>query len=168
MLQISIDDYPALDGSTSTGPVLAMIGCHFMEVPFRWVECIDGERVLLPELTDATDQFPGFQVSGTHQAYLNLIDQKADLILVAREPSADEILDAAREGTILETKPIALDAFVFIVNDDKPVQELTTRQIQEIYTGKITNWPEVGGIDAQIQPYQYRRNTIESKNYLLC
>jgi phosphate transport system substrate-binding protein len=121
MLQISIDDYPALDGSTSTGPVLAMIGCHFMEVPCRWVECIDGERVLLPELTDATDQFPGFQVSGTHQAYLNLIDGEVDLILAAREPSEDEILYAAKAGALLENVPVALDAFVFIVNDENPI-----------------------------------------------
>jgi phosphate transport system substrate-binding protein len=121
MLQISIDDYPALDGSTSTGPVLAMIGCHFMDVPCRWVECIDGERVLLPELTDATDQFPGFQVSGTHQAYLNLIDGEVDLILAAREPSEDEILYAAKAGALLENVPVALDAFVFIVNDENPI-----------------------------------------------
>jgi phosphate transport system substrate-binding protein len=121
MLQISIDDYPALDGSTSTGPVLAMIGCHFMEVPCRWVECIDGERVLLPELTDATDQFPGFQVSGTHQAYLNLIDGEVDLILAAREPSEDEILYAAKAGALLENVSVALDAFVFIVNDENPI-----------------------------------------------
>jgi ABC-type phosphate transport system substrate-binding protein len=92
-----------------------------MDVPCRWVECIDGERVLLPELTDATDQFPGFQVSGTHQAYLNLIDGEVDLILAAREPSEDEILYAAKAGALLENVPVALDAFVFIVNDENPI-----------------------------------------------
>jgi phosphate transport system substrate-binding protein len=136
-----------------------------MGVPCTWFESFDGDRHLVPDLTEITDQFPGYQVSGTHQAYLNLIDGGVDLILAAREPSDDEILHAAKAGVLLETKPVGLDAFVFIVNDDNPVNELTTSQIQEIYTGKLTNWSEVGGNNAQIQPYQ--RNETSGSQVLM-
>ena len=41
-------------------------------------------------------------------------------------------------------------AFVFIVNTENPVDDLTFEEIQKIYTGEITNWKEVGGADADI------------------
>ena len=37
-----------------------------------------------------------------------------------------------------------------IVNPENPVSDLTVEQIADIYTGKITNWSEVGGNDAAI------------------
>ncbi len=46
--------------------------------------------------------------------------------------------------------PIALDGISIIVHKDNPVTELTDEQIISIYTGKITNWKEVGGKDAPI------------------
>ena len=50
-------------------------------------------------------------------------------------------------------KPIALDALVFIVNPENPVRALTTEQIQNIYTGKITRWSDIGKKEADIHPY---------------
>ena len=46
--------------------------------------------------------------------------------------------------------PIALDGITIIVNKANPVRELTDEQIINIYTGKITNWKEVGGNDTRI------------------
>ena len=46
--------------------------------------------------------------------------------------------------------PIALDGISIIIHKDNPVTELTDEQIINIYTGKITNWKEVGGKDAPI------------------
>ena len=55
--------------------------------------------------------------------------------------------------------PIALDALVFIVNPDNPVESLTSEQIQDIYTGKITYWNEVGGNNVEITPYRRNPNS---------
>ena len=49
------------------------------------------------------------------------------------------------------TSPI--DALVFIVNPKNPVRNLTADQVRKIYTGEITNWKEVGGVDHAITPY---------------
>lgn len=46
--------------------------------------------------------------------------------------------------------PIALDGICMIVHKTNPVAKLDEKQIVEIYTGKITNWKQVGGKDAPI------------------
>ena len=54
---------------------------------------------------------------------------------------------------------IGRDGFVFVVNKENPVNSLTIEQIQNIYTGKITNWSEVGGEDTDIVAYQREPNS---------
>ena len=49
-----------------------------------------------------------------------------------------------------EVVQIAIDGIAIAVNKDNPVDDLTSEQIQKIFTGEITNWKEVGGEDAQI------------------
>lgn len=151
-------NFPRLDGSTSTMPLTASIVCEIFEVPCHWFDGIDGFRYLVPELSDA-EEIPSIAHHGTHDAYVNLIEKEADLIFVARRSSQDELELAAKAGVQLEVDPIALDAFVFILNEDNPVESLTISEIQDIYTGKITNWLEVGGEDAEIHPYQRNENS---------
>ncbi|MGO9112195.1 MAG: phosphate ABC transporter substrate-binding protein [Thermoguttaceae bacterium] len=45
---------------------------------------------------------------------------------------------------------IGLDGIVFVVHGQNPVKSLTTGQAKDIFTGKITNWKEIGGNDAPI------------------
>ncbi|MGF1584569.1 MAG: PstS family phosphate ABC transporter substrate-binding protein [Bacteroidales bacterium] len=61
--------------------------------------------------------------------------------------------------------PIAIDAFIMIVNNSNPVNNLTTKQIQDIYTGEITNWVEVGGKAGIINPYI--RNSTSGSQVLM-
>jgi phosphate transport system substrate-binding protein len=49
--------------------------------------------------------------------------------------------------------PVARDGLSVYLNDENPVKELTVAQLKEIYTGKITNWKDVGGNDARIILY---------------
>jgi phosphate transport system substrate-binding protein len=95
----------------------------------------------------------------SHQSYINLIDKEADFILNARSMSSDEKVYAEDKGVSLTETPVAADALVFIVNPKNPITSLTGEQIQDIYTGKITNWKEVGGNDAEIMPFVRNPNS---------
>ena len=45
------------------------------------------------------------------------------------------------------------------MNEDNPVQSLTRQQLKDIYAGKITNWKDVGGEDADIVAFQRREDS---------
>jgi phosphate transport system substrate-binding protein len=49
--------------------------------------------------------------------------------------------------------PVARDGLSVYVNESNPISELTMDQLKQIFTGKVTNWKELGGADAKIIPY---------------
>jgi phosphate transport system substrate-binding protein len=99
------------------------------------------------------------QPHATSDAYLNLINRRVDLVFSARLPSNEELRLAGELGVELDARPVALDAFVFLRSGENPVTSLTIEQLRDIYSGRIVNWREVGGLDAPIRPYQRPRNS---------
>jgi hypothetical protein len=93
--------------------------------------------------------------SQTYEALERIIpgsDDPADVILAVKY--YDETLqDAENRGADLVITPIAKEGFVFVLHKDNPVDSLTRQQLRDIYSGKITNWKEVGGKDETIVPY---------------
>ena len=120
------------------------------------------ERGIGPDLATSLTEAGGLVMSifhsGTHQAYVNLVQNQTDLILVARLPSDDEVDEAAKVGITLDVHPIALDAFVFLVHKENSVTSLTLEQIRDIYSGEITDWSALGGV-GRINAYQRDRNS---------
>lgn len=47
-------------------------------------------------------------------------------------------------------RPVALSLFTLVANKDTGVQNLTLRQVRDIYAGDVTNWSEVGGSDTPV------------------
>ena len=164
-------NYPKVDGSTSTLPLQALIACTLYDIPCDWQDdFLSASRRIMPDPTyqgspQAVEFIYQMQHSGTHDAYMNLIAGGADLILVARAPSDDELSAAADAGITLEIVPVALDAFVFLLNTENPVDNLTLDTIRAIYTGEITVWNDVEGYTSlssmftPIVPYQRDRNS---------
>ena len=84
----------------------------------------------------------------------------AEIILVARKPSQDELTAAKQAGVELDVRPIARDAFIFLVSRKNPVESLTLEQIQSIFaTQQQRNWNEFGGNNSQITPFERERNS---------
>lgn len=54
------------------------------------------------------------------------------------------------EAQSVEGTQIAIDGIAVVTNKNNKVEDLTVEQVKDIFTGKITNWKEVGGADAQI------------------
>ncbi|MBN2518995.1 MAG: substrate-binding domain-containing protein [Bacteroidales bacterium] len=161
---LTISNYPKVDGSTSAHPLQVLIACKLLGVEYSWMPSWFDETYRIYPSFEEEPEIAQFILdsiihNGTHGSYVNLINGKADIIIVARTASNDEINLADSLDVILTTMPIALDAFVFIVNINNPVSSLTEKEIQDIYTGNITLWSEVGGILQEINPYQRDPNS---------
>lgn len=133
----SKENYPKVDGSTATLPLAEAFKANFTGKDINEVDV---------------------KHSKTHNAYVNLINGNADLILVTY-PSEDEQKLAKNNNVELEIVPIVKEAFVFFVNKENPVENLTLSQIQNIYSGKTKNWKDVGGDDSKIIAYQRPENS---------
>lgn len=159
--ELTAENYPKVDCSTSAGPLQTIIYCELLELNYSWRRnlALDNVFYVYPEIDDFSVFSEKTSVSGTHGAYMSLINKESDLILVAREPSNYELDAAVLEGVELEITPVALDAFIFIANTNNPVNSLTTSQIKDIYKNNITNWKEVGGHDSPINPYVRNANS---------
>lgn len=79
-----------------------------------------------------------------------LINGTVDLANASRKIKDEEVAEAQSKGVNPVEHIIARDAIAVIVNPENPVSELTLQQISDIYSGKITNWSEVGGEDRPI------------------
>lgn len=84
------------------------------------------------------------QKTGTTVAYQKVIDGETDIIFCAK-PSKKQLEYAESKNVELELVPIGKEAFVFIVNKNNKVNNLSIEQIKDIYTKKIVNWNQVGG-----------------------
>lgn len=166
---ISFSNYPIVDGSTSARVLNTIIACKLLDVGYRWhaMPVLDGaysEWVLQTNWDEIPEQYKGFfgeriMTSQTNGAFMNLIDREADIILTHRTISPDEKAHADAVGVTLIETPIALDAFVFIINKDNPVNSLTVNQIRKIYTKEITNWSQVGGSNSEMKVFTRPRNS---------
>jgi len=90
---------------------------------------------------------------------------KCDIIFVT-SPSEEEYALAKEAGIELEVYPVVNEAFIFMVNKENPVSDLSQAQIVDIYTDKITNWSEVGGEDKEIIAYQREVNSGSQTGFL--
>ncbi len=128
------ENFPVMDGSTSMVPLGQAIA-----------------SVLLGEPREQVAELAVF--NKTTQSFTNLKNGLAD-ILVVGEPNPEVFNRMKTDGFEYDMAPIAMDALVFVVNATNPVENLTTEQLQKIYTGEIKNWKEVGGDDVAIEAFQ--------------
>lgn len=130
----TLDNYPKVDASLAIHPLVNSLAANFLNMK---EEDLDFE----------------YTATRSSEVYRNLIDGKVDVIFAA-EISEEDKAYAKEKGVELNIIPATSSAFVFIVNTNNPVNNLSFEDLQKIYTGEITNWKEVGGNDAEIIPFQ--------------
>ena len=133
---LTVEEFPPLDRSTASIPQMAQ---------------------MLADTTgmDLEEARSSITVSTTAYAWENfgLYDTTTRMLVVYEAP--DYVKEELQDANVqLEQKPIGVDALVFIVNEDNPVQALTQQQLRDIYAGKVTNWKDVGGKDQEIVAFQ--------------
>jgi len=79
-----------------------------------------------------------------------LINKTTDICQASRKMTTDEIAQAEKNGVEPVEFVVALDGLSVVVNPSNSISELTFQQLSDIYTGKLTNWKNVGGKDASI------------------
>ena len=94
-----------------------------------------------------------FEYNNTPDGYRLLAEKETD-IFIGVYPSDEQKAYAEENQTTFEYTPIGTEAFVFFVHKDNPITNLTTKQIKDIYSGKITNWKDVGGKNEKIAAFQ--------------
>lgn len=142
-------DLPVLDGAAALVPVYAAVidqvypeGC----VTFEGGEFSDDNFYGENFAEDSAMQY-----KNTVRGYRAIVDGTTDILFCAG-PSEEQVRYAQEQGVELIYVPIGLEGFVFFVNENNPVEDLTVEQIRAIYAGEYTNWQEVGGADRIINP----------------
>ena len=113
---------------------------------------LGGSTTVAPIMTYAIEEFseiePGVRVSyeavGSSTGIKGVIN---DIYLIGG--ASREVKSSELESGIIPV-PIALDCLVMIVNSDVSIENITKEQLAKIFTGRITNWKEVGGEDKEI------------------
>jgi phosphate transport system substrate-binding protein len=88
-----------------------------------------------------------------------LINGTTDMALSSRELTEGEIAAAKVKGAHLVKATVALDAIAVIVNPANSVSSLSLNQLKNIYTGKFTDWQQVGGKKQPIAAYSRESNS---------
>lgn len=91
------------------------------------------------------------QYYNTVRGYKAIVDGNTDIFFSAA-PSEEQKQYAKEQGVELVYVPVGLEAFVFFVNENNPVDSLTVEQVRGIYAGEYTNWSELGGVNRVINP----------------
>ena len=93
------------------------------------------------------------EAPGSSTGIKMLIDGKLDFAQSSRSLRDSELSSAQAKGFKLQQTPVAIDGLAVAVNPKLNITGLTVDQLQSIYTGKVTNWQQLGGANVPIQPY---------------
>ena len=145
---------------------------------------IKGSDTVLPIAQQTAERFmtlnPNARVTvtggGSGVGISALLDETTDIAMASRGIKFCEKMKAKAAGEELEEIPVAYDALAVVVHPSNPVKQLTRRQLEDIFRGKITNWKQVGGDDRKIVVYSretssgtyefFKESVLKNKNYM--
>ena len=119
---------------------------------------IKGSTTVLPIAQIAAEVFmdrnPDVDISvqggGSGVGIASIIDRTCDIADSSRPIKEKELKKAKDKGINLKANIIAMDGIAVIVHPSNKINGITKMQIKDIYTGKISNWAELGGADKKI------------------
>jgi phosphate transport system substrate-binding protein len=119
-----------IEGSTTVGPIADAFAEYF--------------KSIYPDLSITVNQ------TGSGDGAAALIDKRCDIADMSRFMKPDEFKKAVANDVFPVAHTVAMDGVCVVVHPSNPVAALTKAQIRDIYTGKVTNWKQVGGPDTAI------------------
>lgn len=143
------DNLPVLDGAAALLPVYAAFVDNVYpkgSVTFEGGEFSDDNFYGENFATDSKMQY-----KNTVRGYQAIVDGTTDILFCAA-PSDKQVQYAKDKGVELKYIPVGKEAFVFFVNKNNPVNDLTADEIRKIYSCEYKNWKDVGGANRVINP----------------
>ncbi len=146
--------------------VIVLIGISALTVARGDAIVIKGSDTLgaklVPQLAEQFKaQYPGttFDIAaeGSATGFAALIDKTAAIGMASRPAKPEEIANGKAKGVDLKETIVAYDGIAVIVNTASSIKGLTKKQVEQIFTGEITDWSAVGGSGGKISVYT--RNT---------
>ncbi len=133
---------PNQTGQPATRYSIQNVGSDtIVNLALAWAETYQAEH---PEIRIAVTG------GGSGTGIAALINGTVDIANASRQIKSEEIARAKANNITPVEHVIARDAIAVIVHPSNPVERLTLKQISDIYTGKTTNWNQVGGEDRPI------------------
>ena len=117
---------------------------------------------LVPQLAEAFKaQHPGttFDIAaeGSTTGIAAIIDGTAQIGMASRRAKSSEVGAASAKGVNMKPTIVAYDGIALIVNSANPIKGLTRKQVEQIFTGDVTDWSAIGGKPGAVSVYT--RNT---------
>ncbi len=134
-----VNDMPVLDGAEAAFPVYSA----FANATYK--------NISVQSTLSTGEEIVSF--TNTIYAYERLLSGEVDIFFGAQPSAAQQSL-AESKGKELILTPIGKEAFVFFVNEKNPINDVSSEMIRSIYSGRITNWSEIGGMDEKILAFQ--------------
>jgi len=95
-------------------------------------------------------EFVAVTGGGSGTGFSSLVSGTCDCAMSSRNIKNKEIVLANKRGVNPHEIVVALDGLAVVVNPENPVDRLTMDQLAGIFSGKLSNWKEVGGADERI------------------
>jgi phosphate transport system substrate-binding protein len=119
---------------------------------------IEGSTTVLPIAQRAAEEFMNahsdinitVRGGGSGVGIASLIDGTCDIADASRSMKDTELDKAVSRGKDPKAYVVAMDGIAVIVNSSNPINELTKQQVKDIFTGKISNWSQLGGPNEKI------------------
>lgn len=143
-------DMPVLDGAEACFPLYSSIA----KAIYKDIDIIENKYA--DEYFYQNGKIVTF--TNSQNGYYRLIDGEVDIFFGAK-PSQEQLFYAEEQGKEIELIEIGKEAFVFFVDSNNPITDLTKENIQAIYHGDVTNWNEVGGKNEKILAFQRPENS---------
>jgi phosphate transport system substrate-binding protein len=103
--------------------------------------------------------------SGSGNGAKSLINKSCDIASMSRSMKPQELTAAKSNGVNPVASIVALDGLAIVVHPSNPVRSLSKAQLADIYKGKVTNWNQVGGPNAQIVVIQRESNSGTQESF---
>lgn len=132
----------------------------------RWAGCGITKKAFMAELAKGYEKKTGIKVVLEGGGATRGIRDTATLKLDIGGSCRMSLPETDRRELYASLHPVAWDALAIIVHKSNPIQNMTTGQIKDIYTGKITNWKQLGGKDAPLKLY-VREGNISGVGYAI-